>query len=411
MFNKKSAAKYQGRKNLTLSLFVISVVVVLVLCLYTGTEMRNLSEYIYQETEHRLLTVSRYAAELVTARELNELQTPEDLSKPVFNELRQRMVEFAGTNNIMFVYYMRNTDENLAQYILDNDFTEEAVDLTTEPFEWEEKALVALNDRVAAAEMHQYLTGYAHLISAFAPVFDADGQVVAVVGVDISDEQLLDIHNNMDILTPLLAFGVLAILVCGLLNVFMHNRAEKDRVELVVEVEKGDIDPLTGIYNRRFFDKRINRLMGSLSRSGRLLGMLMIDIDFFKQYNDTYGHLAGDNCLKLVAESLKNGVRRDDDFVARYGGEEFVAVLPDTNEAGVREVAARLLENVRALNIPHDTSAAAKHVTVSIGIVSVKVENGSSWKDYLKRADEALYLSKQNGRDRFSCLSSTDPSS
>jgi diguanylate cyclase (GGDEF)-like protein len=411
VFNKKPVSKYQGRRNLTLSLFVISVAVVLALCLYTGIELRKFSEYIYQETEHRLLTVSRYAAELVTARELNELQTPEDLSKSVFNDLRQRMIKFASENNILFVYYMRNTDENLAQYILDNDLTAETVDLTTKPFEWEEKALVALNDHVAAAEMHKYLVGYDHLISAFAPVFDADGKVVAVVGVDISDEQLLFIHNTMNILIPLLAFGVLVIFVCGLLNVFMHNRADKDRIKLSAEVEKGDIDSLTGIYNRRFFDKHISRLVGSLSRSGSLLGLLMIDLDFFKQYNDTYGHLKGDNCLRLVAESLRNAIRRKDDFVARYGGEEFVAVLPNANETGAREVADRLLENVRGLNILHETSTVSKRVTVSIGIVSAKVENGTSWDDYIKRADEALYLSKQSGRDRYSCLDFTDTGS
>jgi diguanylate cyclase (GGDEF)-like protein len=408
---KKTAFKYQGRKNSMVSLFVISVAVVLALCLYTGMEMSNFSESFYQETEYRLLTVSRYAAELVTARELDELQTPEDLNKPIFNDLRQRMVTFADENNILFVYYMRNTDENLAQYILDNDLTEETVDLTTEPFEWEEKALVALHDRVAAAEVYQYLIGYEHLISGFAPVFDADGQVAAVVGVDILDEQLIEIHNTMNILIPLLAFGVLIVFVCGSLNVFMYNRADEDRMKLSAEVEKGDIDPLVGIYNRRFFDKRINRLLDSLSRSGSLLGLLMIDVDFFKEYNDTYGHLRGDNCLRLVAENLRKGIRREDDFVARYGGDEFVAVLPNTDETGTREVADRFLENVRNLNIPHEASAVAKRVTVSIGLVSVKVENGDGWDDYIKRADEALYLSKQNGRDRCSYLNFTDTGS
>jgi diguanylate cyclase (GGDEF)-like protein len=408
VFNKKTSPNYQGRKNLTLALFIISVAVILALCLYTGMEMRNFSEYIYQETEHRLLTASRYAAELVTAQELNELQTPEDLDKPVFSDLRQRLIKFAGDNNILFVYYMRNTEEGLAQYILDNDLTAETVDLTTEPFEWEEKALVALNDHVAAAEMYQYLTGYEHLISAFAPVFDADGQVVAVAGVDIGDEQLLAIHKAMNILIPLLAFGMLAISVCSLLNVFMHNHADRDRIMLTAEVEKGDIDPLTAIYNRRFFDKHITRLLDSLSRSGSFLGLLMIDIDFFKQYNDTYGHLEGDECLRLVAESLRNGIRREGDFVARYGGEEFVAVLPDASATWACEIAGRLLKNVRNLNIPHETSAVSDHVTVSIGIISTKVENGINWDDYVKRADEALYSAKQSGRNRCVYLEFSD---
>jgi diguanylate cyclase (GGDEF) domain len=292
---------------------------------------------------------------------------------------------------------MRNTDDGLAQYIIDNDLTEETVDLTTEPFVWEDKARIALNDQVAAAEMHQYLTGYEHLISAFAPVLDANGKVAAVVGVDISDEQLLSMHNTMNILTPLQVLGVLTIGVCSLLNVFMYNTADK---RLSIEVEKGDIDPLTNIYNRRFFDKHMEQLVQSLSHSGRQLGLLMIDIDFFKQYNDTYGHLAGDECLQLVAKGLQEGIRHEGDFITRYGGEEFIAVLPDTDEAGACDIANRLQRNIRELNIPHKASTVSDRVTVSIGIVSVKVEEGANWKDYVKCADDLLYIAKQNGRDQ-----------
>ena len=399
MISKRAGDKYKRRKNLILLLFIVSLAAALGFCVYTGVEMRQFSEYTYEETEQRLLSVSRYAAVLVTAEELAELQTPEDMPGPVFGELRRRMDVFAKENNILYVYYMRNTEDGLAQYILDNDFTEEAVDLTTDPIEWENSARIALDGQGAAAEMHKYLSGYEHLISAFAPVYDAGGQVVAVAGVDISDEQMLGMHRTMNLLIPLQALGVLAIGVCGFLSVFMYNRADRDRVKLTLEVEKGDIDTLTGVYNRRFFDRHMDRLVESLSQTGRQLGLLMVDIDFFKQYNDTYGHLAGDECLQLVAKSLRNGIWREEDFIARYGGEEFFAVLPDADEAGAREIAERLLKGVQDLDIPHCASAVSDHVTVSIGVASVKVEKGADWKEYVKRADEFLYMAKQSGRD------------
>ena len=404
MKSKRAGDKHKRRKSIILLLFIVSFAAALGFCLYAGMELRNFSEYVYQESEQRLLSVSRYASELVTAEELSELQTSEDLGKPVFSELRRRLGAFAEENGILYVYYMRNTDGGLAQYIIDNDLTEETVDLSTEPFAWEEKARIALQERVATAEMHQYLTGYEHLISAFAPVLDTDGHVVAVVGVDISDKQLLSMQRAMYILIPLQVLAVLAIGVCGLLNVVMHNSADKDRIKLSMEVEKGDIDPLTNIYNRGFFDKHIGRLVDSLARSNRSLGLLMVDIDFFKQYNDTYGHLAGDECLQQVAKALGSSLRREEDFVARYGGEEFIAVLPDAGEAGACEIANRLLQSVRDLNIPHSASCISDRVTVSIGIFSIKVEKDGNWKDYVKCADDFLYMAKQYGRDRCAHL-------
>ena len=218
------------KKNFVLVLFLASVATVLVLCIYTGIKMDNFSTYVYDETERRLLAASNYASELVTADELNALQTPEDLDGPLFEELRQRMIRFSEKNNILFVYYMRNTDDNLAQYILDSDLTDEAVDLTTEPFVWEKAAWKALGGADASAQMDVYLEGYEHLISAFAPVFDAEGNVAAVVGVDISDKQILSMRNTMNTLIPLLILGVVAISICGLINVIIYNRSAKERL-------------------------------------------------------------------------------------------------------------------------------------------------------------------------------------
>ena len=163
-------------------------------------------------------------------------------------------------------------------------------------------------------------------------------------------------------------------------------------------------DILTGLYNRRFMEKNLGRILRFLSRSGGTLSVLMIDVDFFKNYNDKYGHDMGDACLRAVARELRRNITRADDFVARYGGEEFVAVLPNTGEQGARAVAAKLLDNVEKLNIQHEASAIAVHVTVSIGGTSGRVTHLQGGDDFLKRADEAMYISKQNGRNRYTYL-------
>jgi len=161
------------------------------------------------------------------------------------------------------------------------------------------------------------------------------------------------------------------------------------------------IDQVTGIYNRRYLDGTLKKILKLHSRTSCSLSVLMIDIDHFKKYNDTYGHDAGDSCLELVAAALSQCVIRDEDFVARYGGEEFAVVLPNTDENGARMVAEKMLKKVRDLNITHHTSDTAFHVTVSIGGTTGIINHLQHGSDYIKAADKALYESKKNGRNQY----------
>ncbi len=179
------------------------------------------------------------------------------------------------------------------------------------------------------------------------------------------------------------------------------RKMEQSIIQLENEVSKIFYDPLTGIYNRRFLDENLRRVIKRLSRAESVLSLMMIDIDYFKKYNDTYGHVEGDNCLRRIAETLVNSVTRDGDFVARYGGEEFVVVLPNANGSGARIIAERMLENVRRHNIPHKSSSAADRVTISIGVITGKAKYMQNVNDYLKRADDVMYRSKQAGRDQY----------
>ena len=163
-------------------------------------------------------------------------------------------------------------------------------------------------------------------------------------------------------------------------------------------------DALTGLHNRRSMEQEMQRSMGLLSRSNGMLSVLLIDVDCFKGYNDTYGHEAGDLCLKTIASVLATGTARTDDIVARYGGEEFAVILPNTDKDGACTIAQRLLEAVRERKVPHSASTIANYVTFSLGVTTGIVSHVQDQNAYLRKADEALYAAKQAGRNRYTWL-------
>jgi len=159
-------------------------------------------------------------------------------------------------------------------------------------------------------------------------------------------------------------------------------------------------DGLTGISNRRSFDDNFKRAWGTAMRENRALSLILIDIDSFKHYNDTYGHMAGDDCLKSVAQSINTFVRRHGDIAARYGGEEFIIIMNETGLAGAAEVAEKMRKAIEKLKIPHRTSKTGKYVTISLGVSSVVPTKGSSPESLLKTSDRMLYKAKEAGRNR-----------
>jgi len=181
----------------------------------------------------------------------------------------------------------------------------------------------------------------------------------------------------------------------------IHAMIEHDMQRLETESEKIYYDPLTGIYNRRFFDERLSRLISTLSRSRGILSFLMFDIDNFKNFNDSFGHTAGDECLKAIAEILSSSTARADDFVVRYGGDEFAVVLPNTDESGACLIADKILKSLNSHVMRLDNEGKEYRVTASMGVTTGKVRPRHRPDDYILRADELLYKSKQDGRNRY----------
>jgi len=166
----------------------------------------------------------------------------------------------------------------------------------------------------------------------------------------------------------------------------------------------GHIDPLTKIANRRGFDNRFSADWGGAIRSKTPISFLIMDLDEFKKYNDTYGHHQGDVALKSFAETALYSINRATDLVARWGGEEFVIILPNTDLAGAAEVAENVRKNVEETPIPTEDGSITS-VTVSIGVNSVLPDTATSSKDFMNKADQALYRAKSSGRNRVELCS------
>jgi len=194
--------------------------------------------------------------------------------------------------------------------------------------------------------------------------------------------------------------GSVDALVGFMFDISERKRTEQRLMELQRELETLSFkDGLTGIANRRRFDAVFLEEWESARRTSRPLSLLVLDIDYFKQYNDHYGHVQGDYCLKVVAKTLEKVVRGPRDFLARFGGEEFVLVLPDTDAATAAQVAERCHDLIRGEWIPHERSITGMALTLSIGAGTVVPMHGDERQAFLELVDRRLYSAKVRGRN------------
>ena len=186
------------------------------------------------------------------------------------------------------------------------------------------------------------------------------------------------------------------IVVKARVNTQMNLKKKSDMLEALAA-----IDGLTHIYNRRKYDETLDLEWRRRTRNQNPLSLIMIDIDHFKLFNDNYGHAGGDECLKKVAEALKNALQRPGDFIGRYGGEEFAVIIADSDADGAWHMAETLRQAVVDLNIPHGYSPTGPHVTVSLGVATSRFpESGGSVEELIDAADRMLFASKKNGRNQ-----------
>lgn len=206
--------------------------------------------------------------------------------------------------------------------------------------------------------------------------------------------------DNLYRMSIILAVVPVMILIVGSLK----SRTDRRTKELEEANKRlsllSTLDGLTGIPNRRFFDQSVIQEWRRAQRDKQKLSIAMIDIDYFKNYNDTYGHQEGDECLRRVAACIAKEAKRPGDLVARYGGEEFSLVLPNTDVSGALSLCEDIRRSVELLAITHETSLVNSHVTVSMGLATISPSDSMSPCHLIKLADQSLYKAKESGRNK-----------
>ena len=196
--------------------------------------------------------------------------------------------------------------------------------------------------------------------------------------------------------------GEVDALIGFMFDISERKKTEEQLLTLQKQLEEYSYkDGLTGVANRRMFDMVLATEWANAQRSQQPLSLILLDIDHFKQYNDHYGHVQGDDCLKSVGQALSRAVKRPRDFVGRFGGEEFVLVLPETDEAAARHIAERCRQQVRQQRIAHARSAVSSLLTISLGVGTIVPGAHDRPLDFLNSVDKLLYQAKQRGRDRL----------
>lgn len=218
---------------------------------------------------------------------------------------------------------------------------------------------------------------------------------------DAQNKQTHYILTTAPLMTLDGAFGI----VGQFKNITERKKAEENLAEANATLERiARVDGLTQVANRRSFDESLQREWKRLARDQKPFSMILCDIDFFKRYNDTYGHQGGDTCLQKVAWALNGAAMRPADLVARYGGEEFAFLLPGTDLEGARIVASRALEAVAELKIEHSASTVSANVSISVGIACMNPHPDINPAELVAAADRALYASKEQGRNRITAV-------
>ena len=201
--------------------------------------------------------------------------------------------------------------------------------------------------------------------------------------------------------------GIIALAIAGLVLVIGRLRTINQELEEKVSERTAalshlaNLDGLTQLANRRQFDTCIQQEWLRMQRNCWPLSLILCDVDCFKKYNDTYGHQAGDDCLRAVAQVLRRNIKRTGEVAARYGGEEFAIILPNVNSFDAIQVATLIQEEIDALKIPHETALNCTYVTLSMGISTMVPRENSSYQQLIQSADKALYQAKYQGRNCF----------
>jgi diguanylate cyclase (GGDEF)-like protein len=373
-----------------------------------------------------ILTIKNFKLTNAEVEELKKLEFKDIVLHPANIRLADMFSDKDGYDNIRFVYIMAELEGEQIKYHVTKEYEEfyEAqvgtalnavwlVDvnigkttkevLAENPFYYDDVRRysflrypneTAFRDKTATHAIVNDETGF--LISYLHPFYSEEGAFVGMLGVDINMDEYQGNANLVKLLL-LIVFLVPSITLTALYILLYVINLKKALLT-------SNTDPLTSVKNRRFMEKFLAQAIKEHYKKQLPLSVIMIDIDFFKKYNDNYGHQQGDKVLIEVTKGIVSVLRDNTDVICRYGGEEFLIILPNTKVHGAEVVADRIKITVNNLAIKHENSEASDVVTVSQGIYSAVPLNTDSGKTFIEYADKGMYKAKNWGRNRYAFM-------
>jgi len=313
----------------------------------------------------------------------------ENYDEAYYSEMLSMFQQLKSDSGATYLYTMKRISSEEFAYVLDAEMPDSEFfsPLGTSEVAWDELKNVYDSGIAGFSEMEYDEVWKVTMMTALAPIVDPeDGEIIGVVGVDINDDQVKSLIQQLQ---TTLTIGMSLFVIA--LSIVVYNLFES-------RVEALEVDYLTGLFSKRYFDKRLRLSIIDAKMKSIPLSMMMLDVDSFKTINDQFGHPAGDKVLKEIADLLKRSIRRSD-VCARYGGDEFAVLLPESGWEEARMVARRIIANLEHFESrPNETTTIG--LSVSIGISLWK--GGVSKEEFESRADKAMYHSKEQGKNRIS---------
>jgi len=315
-----------------------------------------------------------------------ETKKVDDEYKYYQNEYYQKMQAFFANvkaySNVKFIYTERRIDEKTTEFILDAEpagSPDHSPPMSIEPNN-PRKEVIYLNKQPAGYQLANY-ADWGTLLGATAPIFDTNGEMLGIVGIDIDSSHL---HNYLRTMQMVLCIIYVIILGIALLILIKYSEIILDPLLK---------DKLTGAYNKRYLEKFLQSNIDTALKEHKNLTLLMVDLDHFKNINDTYGHTFGDKILSSASETIKSSLRQNDIFF-RYGGEEFIIMIPDASEKQAMEIAERIRSTIESRETYNEEKNISVKMTISIGVAGLNLAALSA-QEFINNADKALYVAKE----------------
>jgi diguanylate cyclase (GGDEF)-like protein len=325
-----------------------------------------------------------------------------------YMDILEELQKYCDAFGFTFIYLVENSAEGFV-FLLDTDKLNKNIDNTfLKTYDFLTNYFPEIAQKQETVISGIYTDEYGTFISAFVPVI-RNNEIVSIIGLDYEVSLIHKLERSVvfDIVISLIIsisiVGIITVLVSNTFANFIRKIDELNKHLVSVNEKLEELsttDELTKLNNRRSFLEYMDIVWKQNRRLNLPVTVLMIDVDYFKKYNDSLGHLEGDKALIAIAQCMKNHVKRETDFVARFGGEEFVGLLPFVKKNEAVHFAKTLVENVESMKIPHPMSEHSQYLTISAGTASIVPNDNNSPTQLLDEADKALYMAKKTGRNR-----------